>query len=65
MKNLVEATENLQKTAGSKEFEKAPDELVSSTIELLAKAGLIIITSGKLKSFDESEYRFESCECRD
>jgi len=49
MKNLVEATENLQKTAGSKEFEKARDELVSSTIELLAKAGLIIITSGKAK----------------
>ncbi len=47
MENLVEATENLQKTAGSKEFEKARDELVSSTVELLAKAGLTIIANGK------------------
>jgi len=47
LENLVDATEQLQKTAGSPEFEKARDELVSSTIELLAKAGLTIITSGK------------------
>lgn len=47
MENLVDATGRLQKTAGSKEFEKARDELVSSTVELLAKAGLTIIASGK------------------
>jgi len=44
---LVVATENLQKTAGSPEFEKARDELVSSTQELLAKAALTIIANGK------------------
>lgn len=47
LENLVVATEQLQKTAGSEEFEKARDELVSSTIELLAKAGLTIIANGK------------------
>ena len=47
MENLVDATNELQRVAGSPEFEKARDELVSSTIELLAKAGLTIITSGK------------------
>ena len=47
IENLVDATERLQKTAGSKEFEKARDELVSSTIELLAKAGLTIVANGK------------------
>lgn len=47
MENLVNATEQLQKTAGSPEFEKARDELVSSTIELLAKAGLTIFANGK------------------
>lgn len=47
MENLVEATEQLQKTAGSPEFEKARDELVSSTRELLAKAALTIIANGK------------------
>jgi hypothetical protein len=45
--NLVEATERLQKEAGSPEFEKARDELVSSTRELLAKAALTIIANGK------------------
>lgn len=49
LENLVEATDQLQKTAGSPDFEKARDELVSSTIELLAKAGLTIVTSGKAK----------------
>lgn len=44
--NLVDATERLQKVAGSEEFEKARDELVSSTVELLAKAGLTIIANG-------------------
>ncbi len=33
--------------AGSKEFEKARDELVSSYVELLAKVGLTIVSSGK------------------
>lgn len=47
MENLVDATERLQKTAGSEEFEKARDELVSSTRELLAKAALTIIANGK------------------
>jgi len=46
IENLVDATERLQKTAGSKEFEKARDELVSSTVKLLAKTGLTIIGSG-------------------
>jgi len=45
--NLVEATERLQKESGSEEFEKARDELVSSTRELLAKAALTIIANGK------------------
>ena len=47
IENLKDAAENLQKSAGSKEFEKARDDLVASTVELLAKAGLTIITSGK------------------
>lgn len=47
LENLEEATERLQETAGSEEFEKARDELVSSTIELLAKAGLTIFANGK------------------
>ncbi|QQS52158.1 MAG: hypothetical protein IPM71_05340 [Bacteroidota bacterium] len=47
LENLEEATEELQSYAGSPEFEKARDELVSSTIELLAKAGLTIIANGK------------------
>lgn len=47
LENLIEATENLQKTAGSKEFEKARDELVSSTRDLLAKAALTIVANGK------------------
>lgn len=47
MENLVDVTNELQKVAGSPEFEKARDELVSSTVELLAKAGLTIIANGK------------------
>jgi len=47
IENLKDAAENLQKVAGSKEFEKARDDLVSSTSQLLAKAALTIITSGK------------------
>jgi len=50
MENLMEATSELQRVAGSKEFEKARDELVSSTVTLLAKAGLTIISSGKSPS---------------
>ncbi|MFZ2285376.1 MAG: hypothetical protein WAV93_00145 [Bacteroidales bacterium] len=47
IENLKAAAENLQKVAGSKEFEKATDDLPASAVELLAKAGLTIITSGK------------------
>jgi len=49
IENLVAAAKDLQSVAGSKEFEKARDELVSSYIELLAKVGLTIITQGKTK----------------
>ncbi|HCM60673.1 MAG TPA: hypothetical protein DIS74_09925 [Bacteroidales bacterium] len=45
--NLLIATRELQKTAGSSEFEKARDDLVASTIDLLAKTGLTIISGGK------------------
>jgi len=47
IENLVAAAKDLQSVAGSKEFEKARDELVSSYIELLAKIGLTITTQGK------------------
>lgn len=50
IENLQEAAKNLQKVAGSKEFEKARDDLVSSTVNLLAKAGMTIITSGETPS---------------
>jgi hypothetical protein len=49
IENLVAATKDLQSMAGSKEFEKARDELVSSYVELLAKVGLTIVTGGKTK----------------
>ncbi|MBV5349078.1 hypothetical protein JZU61_05440, partial [bacterium] len=49
IENLVATTKDLQRHAGSKEFEKARDELVSSYVELLAKIGLTIITGGKTK----------------
>lgn len=47
IENLVATTKDLQRHAGSKEFEKARDELTSSAIELLAKIGLTIISGGK------------------
>ncbi|MBN2486871.1 MAG: hypothetical protein JXB34_12925 [Bacteroidales bacterium] len=47
LENLAVVTKKLQSVAGSEEFIKARDELVSSTRELLAKAGLAIIASGK------------------
>ena len=50
VENLQGAAERLQKVAGSKEFEKAGDDLVGSAVELLAKAGLTIIASGKSPS---------------
>jgi hypothetical protein len=50
IENLQDAAENLKKVTGSKEFEKARDDLTASTIELLAKAGLTIISSGKTPS---------------
>lgn len=50
IENLQDAAENLKKISGSKEFEKARDDLVSSTASLLAKAGLTIITSGESPS---------------
>lgn len=37
MENLKKANEELQKVANSEEFEKARDEIVESTVELLAK----------------------------
>ena len=48
MENLKEANERLQKISNSEEFEKARDEIVESTIELLAKSALTIIGSGKI-----------------
>ena len=50
IENLQDAAENLKKISGSKEFEKARDDLVRSTANLLAKAGLTIITSGETPS---------------
>ena len=44
--NLQIATKELQSIAGSKEFEKARNDLVASTIDLLAKVGLTIIAGG-------------------
>ncbi len=45
--NLLIATKELQKLAGSKEFEKARDDLVASTGDLLVKVGVTIISGGK------------------
>jgi hypothetical protein len=50
VENLMDAAENLKKVTNSKEFEKARDDLTASAIELLAKAGLTIISSGKSPS---------------
>ncbi len=47
VENLQDAAEALKKLAGNPEFEKARDDLVSSTVELLAKAGLTIISGGQ------------------
>lgn len=47
IENLVAATKDLQQHAGSKEFEKARDDLVNSAEQLLAKVGLTIVTGGK------------------
>jgi hypothetical protein len=49
IENLVAAAKDLQGIAGSEEFEKARDELVSSYVDLLAKVGLTIISNGKTK----------------
>jgi hypothetical protein len=46
--NLKEANEELQRIANSEEFEKARDEIVESTEELLAKSALTIMGSGKI-----------------
>lgn len=46
VENIQDAAQRLQKIAGSKEFEKARDNLVLSTLELLGKAGMTIVTSG-------------------
>ncbi len=48
--NLQIATKELQKLAGSKEFEKARDDLVASTGDLLVKVGVTIISGGKSPS---------------
>lgn len=45
--NLQIAARELQKTAGSKEFEKARDDLVASTGDLLVKVGVTIVAGGK------------------
>jgi len=45
--NLQIATKELQSIAGSKEFEKARDDLVASTVDLLAKVALTIISGGE------------------
>jgi len=50
IENLQDAAANLQKVAGSKEFEKARDDLPASAGDLLAKAALTIISSGKSPS---------------
>lgn len=50
IENLQDAAENLKKVTGSKEFEKARDDLTASAVDLLAKAGLTIISSGKSPS---------------
>lgn len=47
IENLLISTRELAKIAGSSEFEKARDDLVASTIDLLAKTGLTIISGGK------------------
>lgn len=47
IENLQDAAEKLKKVTGSKEFEKAVDDLTASAVDLLAKAGLTIITGGK------------------
>jgi len=44
---LQDKAEKLQEVAGSEEFEEARDEIVESTVELLAKAGLTILGSGE------------------
>ena len=45
--NLQIAAKELQSIAGSPEFEKARNDLVASTVDLLAKVGLTIIAGGK------------------
>jgi hypothetical protein len=47
MKSLTEANDDLKRIAGSEEFEKAKEEIVESLVELIAKAGLTIVASGK------------------
>lgn len=47
IENLKIAASDLQKLAGSKEFEKARDDLVASTWDLLTKVGVTIIAGGK------------------
>jgi hypothetical protein len=47
MKSLLEANDDLKRIAGSEEFEKAKEEIVESLVELIAKAGLTIVASGK------------------
>ena len=47
IENLQIAAKELQSIAGSPEFEKARNDLVASTVDLLAKVGLTIISGGK------------------
>jgi hypothetical protein len=48
--NLQIAAKELQSIAGTPEFEKARNDLVASTIDLLAKVGLTIIAGGDPES---------------
>jgi hypothetical protein len=50
MENLQKVNDELKRIAGSKEFEKAKEEIVGSLVELIAKAGLTIVTSGTTPS---------------
>jgi hypothetical protein len=52
--NLIEASEKMQKDAGSEEFQEARDELVKSTAELLLKSGLTILGSGHVHGSAET-----------
>lgn len=47
MKSLQEANDELKRISGSKEYEDAKENIVKSFEEMMLKAGLTIVTSGK------------------